>query len=164
MLKSATTAAKPPSSLTQACRSQRARLWLLALDGTLCSLPPTSTPSLSDAPIEHFPIRSECLLLVSLRRLGDGTEDGAVSGRDLPRHQPEPGGEIAALGEHFAIADRRHHGARDDWPDARHRHQTLARRVFLRQARDVSGQAFDALVKPTPVACQILDNAHHALR
>src|SRR5215471_19979436 len=73
MLKSVTTAAKPPSSLTQACRSQRARLWFLALDGTLCSLPPTSTPSLSDAPIEHFPIRSECLLLVSLRRLGDGT-------------------------------------------------------------------------------------------
>jgi hypothetical protein len=50
---------------------------------------------------------------------------------------PEPGGEIATLGEHFAIADRRHHGTRDDWPDAPHRHQTLARRVFLDQVRDV---------------------------
>src|SRR5258706_9615878 len=54
---------------------------------------------------------------VTIAALGYLAEDGAVSGRDLPRHQPEPGSEIAALGEHFAIADRRHHGARDDWPD-----------------------------------------------
>jgi hypothetical protein len=70
---------------------------------------------------------------VTIAALGYLAEDGAVSGRDLPRHQPEPGSEIAALGEHFAIADRRHHGARDDWPDSRHRHQTLARRVFLHE-------------------------------
>jgi hypothetical protein len=46
-----------------------------------------------------------------------------------------------------------------DWPDARHRQQTLARWVFLHQTRDVGGQAVDALVKPAPVARQVLDSA-----
>jgi len=45
-----------------------------------------------------------------------------------------------------------------------HCHQTLARRVFLHQARDLGGQVFDVVVKPAPVARQILDNAHHARR
>src|SRR5215813_179413 len=40
-------------------------------------------------------------------------EDGAVSSRDLPGHQSKPGGEVAALDEHIAGADRRHRRARD---------------------------------------------------
>src|SRR5262245_2609166 len=91
---------------------------------------PVALPALR--PDQHHPgglyEQDAQVTIAALRYLA---EDGAVSGRDLPRHQPEPGGEIAALGEHFAIADRRHHGARDDWPDARHRHQTLARRVTV---------------------------------
>jgi hypothetical protein len=91
-------------------------------------------------------------------------KDRAVSRRYLPGHQSEPGGEVAPLGEHLAAADRGQHGARDDRSDARHRHQTLARRVLLHQFCDVARQAFDALVKPPPVAGQILDDAHHARR
>ena len=84
---------------------------------------------------------------VKAMREGRSTEDGAVSGRDLPGHQSKPGGEVAALGEHIAGADRRD---RDDRPDSKHRHQTHARRVSLHQVRDVGGQAFDTLVKPPP--------------
>jgi hypothetical protein len=87
---------------------------------------------------------------VKAMREGPSTEDGAVSGRDLPGHQSKPGGEVAALGEHIAGADRRHRRDRDDRPDSKHRHQTHARRVSLHQVRDVGGQAFDTLVKPPP--------------
>jgi hypothetical protein len=37
-----------------------------------------------------------------------------------------PGTEVATLREHFARADRGHHGARDERPDARDRHQSHA--------------------------------------
>src|ERR1700732_2523078 len=53
----------------------------------------------------------------------DFAEDRAVSRRDLLGHQSEPGAEVAAFGEYVASADRGHHGARNDRPDARHRHQ-----------------------------------------
>src|SRR5215469_14855901 len=82
-------------------------------------------------PDQHYPGRlhkqDAQVAIAALRYLA---EDGAVSGRDLFRHQSKPGGKVAALGEHIAGADCRHHSARDDWPDAWHRHQTLARRVF----------------------------------
>src|SRR5262245_36364137 len=79
---------------------------------------PVAFPALR--PDQHHPGRLyEQDAQVTIAALGYLAEDGAVSGRDLPRHQPEPGSEIAALGEHLAIADRRHHGARDDWSDAR---------------------------------------------
>src|SRR5262252_4497278 len=66
---------------------------------------------------------------VAIAALGYLAEDGAVCGRYLSRHQSEPGGEVAAFGEHIAGADRGDHGARNDRSDAGHRHQTLARWV-----------------------------------
>ena len=63
--------------------------------------------------------------ITSLRYLA---EDGAVAGRDLLRHEAQPGGEVAAFGERIAGADRGHHSARDDRSDAWNAHQPLARR------------------------------------
>src|SRR5262249_48959693 len=81
-------------------------------------LEPVAFPALR--PDQHHP---RCLheqdTQVAIAALGYLAQGGAVAGRDLPWHQPEPGSEIAALGEHFAIADRRHHGARDDWARCR---------------------------------------------
>jgi hypothetical protein len=45
------------------------------------------------------------IAIAALRYLA---EDGAVSGRDLPGHQPKPDSEVATLGEHIAGADCRH--------------------------------------------------------
>jgi len=49
-----------------------------------------------------------------------------ATGRHLPRDEPQPCGEVTALGERIASADRCHHRARDDRPDAGHAHQSLA--------------------------------------
>src|SRR5580704_15320193 len=49
----------------------------------------------------------------------DFAEDRAVARRDLLGHQSKPGAEVAAFGEYVASADRGHHGARNDRPDAR---------------------------------------------
>src|SRR5215471_3082089 len=57
-------------------------------------------------PNQHHPGRLyEQYAQVTITAFGYLAEDSAVSGRDLPRHQPEPGSEIAALGEHVAGAD-----------------------------------------------------------
>src|SRR5262245_65053731 len=69
---------------------------------------PVAFPALR--PDQHYPGGLyEQDAQVTIAALGYLAEDGAVSGRDLPWHQPEPGSEIAALGEHLAIADRRHY-------------------------------------------------------
>src|SRR6266702_2737864 len=52
----------------------------------------------------------------SLRYLA---EDGAVPGRYLLGDKAQPGGEVAAFGEHIACADCRYHRAGDDRPDTR---------------------------------------------
>src|SRR5215831_285979 len=69
---------------------------------------------------------------VLVAALGDLAEDRATAGRLLPRYQPEPSGEVASLPEAGALANRRDDGARDDRPDPRYRHQTLAGSVLLR--------------------------------
>ena len=88
---------------------------------------------------------------VFVAALGDLAEDGAIAGRLLSRHQPEPGAEVAALLEAGTIADRRHHGAGDDRADAWHRHQPLAALILLGESLDLGGDGFDALVEPPPV-------------
>src|SRR5439155_2207605 len=96
--------------------------------------------------------------------LGDLTQDGAIPRRLLLRHEPQPGAEVASLLEAGAIADRRHHGTRDDRPDARHGHQALATLILLRQRFDLGRHAPNALVQPTPVLRKIGNNANHSWR
>src|SRR5207253_10238390 len=67
---------------------------------------------------------------IAIAALRYRTKDRAIAGRYLLGHQAEPGAEVAALRERIAGADRGHHRARDDWPDAWHRHQPLARLIF----------------------------------
>src|SRR6202162_1912898 len=75
-------------------------------------------------PDQHNPCRlHEQNAQVAIAAPGDFAEDRAVSRRDLLGHQSEPGAEVAAFGEYVSSADRGHHGARNDRPDARHRHQ-----------------------------------------
>src|SRR6516162_8087094 len=62
---------------------------------------PVALPALR--PDQHHPGRlHEQDAQVAIATLGYLTEDGAGAGRDLPRHQSEPGGEVAALGENVA--------------------------------------------------------------
>src|ERR1700720_4407311 len=77
---------------------------------------------------------------------------------------PQPSAKVAALLESGAVADRRHHGARDDRSDARHRHQALTTVVLLRQRFDFGRPGCNALVKPTPVLGQVSDEANHSVR
>src|SRR4030095_16098109 len=60
-------------------------------------------------------------------------EDGAVARRHLPWDQPQPGGEVAPLGEGIAGADRGDHGARDDGTDPRDAHQPFAAGIVAGQ-------------------------------
>src|SRR6266850_2565975 len=116
-------------------------------------------------PDQHNPCRlHEQNAQVAIAAPRDFAEDGAVSGRDLLGHQSEPGAEVAAFGEYVASADRRHHGARNDRPDARHRHQARTCLILTGQGFDLAGEAIDALIQPAPVACQLLDDTQHAWR
>src|SRR6266852_2282981 len=63
---------------------------------------------------------------VLVAALRDLAEDRAIPSGLLLGHEPQPSAEVASLLEAGAIADRRHHGTRDDRADARHGHQALA--------------------------------------
>src|ERR1700737_955881 len=84
--------------------------------------------------------------------------------RLLLRHEPQPSAKVAALLESGAVADRRHHGARDDRPAPRYGHQALTTVVLLRQRFDFGRHGCNALVKPTPVLGQVSDEANHSGR
>src|SRR5205807_6585491 len=98
---------------------------------------------------------------IAIAALRYAAEDRAVAGRYLLRHQPEPGAEVAAFGERIAGADRSHHRARDDRPDARHRHQPLARLILTGERFNLVGYVPDAFIEPSPVTCQALDEPQH---
>src|ERR1700726_4961082 len=87
-----------------------------------------------------------------------------VRRRLLLRHEPQPSAKVAALLESGAVADRRHHGARDDRPDPRYGHQALTTVVLLRPRFDFGRHGCNALVKPTPVLGQVSDEANHSGR
>src|ERR1019366_3533478 len=91
-------------------------------------------------------------------------EDGAVPGRYLLGDKAQPGGKVAALGEHIPCADRCHHRAGDDRPNARNTHQPFTTGVSARDGFDLFRQTLDPLVEPTPVAGEIFDDAYHARR
>src|SRR6266702_2136150 len=114
---------------------------------------------------QHHPCRlheqNPQVAVTSLRYLA---EDGAVPGRYLLGDKAQPGGEVAAFGEHIACADCRYHRAGDDRPDTGYADQPLATRVPARDGFDLLRQTLDALVEPAPVSCQIFDDAHHAWR
>ena len=81
--------------------------------------------------------RSPIQIVIAAPR--DFAEDRAVSRRDLLGHQSEPGAEVAAFGEYVSSADRGHHGARNDRPDARHRHQARTCLILTGQCFDLAG-------------------------
>src|SRR6266542_6990228 len=101
---------------------------------------------------------------VLVAALGDLAQDRAIPCRLLLRHQPQPGAEVASLLEACAIADRRHHGTRDDRTDTRDSHQSLAAVILLRQRFDLGRYGLNALVQPAPVLHQVGDEAHHPWR
>src|SRR5258707_10926248 len=71
---------------------------------------------------------------VAIATPGYLAENGAVAGRNLFGNEPQPGGKVATLGEHIACADRGHHHAADDRPNAGHAHQPLAPASWLAMA------------------------------
>src|SRR4029450_12575784 len=101
---------------------------------------------------------------VAIAALGYLAKDRAVPRRDLPRDQPQPSGEVAALLERIPGADRSHHRTRDNRPDARHTHQPLATAILACECIDLARQALDPLIQATPVASQILYQVDHARR
>src|SRR5262249_49456485 len=70
---------------------------------------------------------------VFVAALRDLAEDRAIARRFLPGDEPQPGTEVASLPEAGAVADRRHHGARDDRSNPWHCHQALTVLILLRQ-------------------------------
>ena len=64
-------------------------------------------------------------------------KDGAGPGRDLPGHEAEPSGEVAAPGEYVTCTDRRHDRTGDDGADAGHADQPVAARVLVRDDFDL---------------------------
>src|ERR1700681_2473720 len=91
-------------------------------------------------PDQHNPCRlHEQNAQVAIAAPGDFAEDRAVSRRDLFGHQSEPGAEVAAFGEYVSSADRGHHGARNDRPDAGHRHQARTCLILTGQCFDLAG-------------------------
>src|SRR5262245_54945003 len=87
-----------------------------------------------------------------------------ISGRILLRYEPQPGAEVASLREAGAIADRRHHGTRDDRANPRHRHHPLATFILFRKRFDLSRHRRNALVQSTPVLDQLGDEIDHPWR
>jgi len=59
-------------------------------------------------------------------------EDGTVAGRDLLRHETQPGSEVATFRERVASTDRGHNSAGDDRSDARDAHQSLTAGILAR--------------------------------
>src|SRR6266702_3654516 len=91
-------------------------------------------------PDQHNPCRlheQNAQLAIATPR--DFAKDCAVSRRDLFGHQSRPGAEVAAFGEYVSSADCGHHGARNDWPDARHRHQARTCLILTGQCFDLAG-------------------------
>src|SRR6476620_4375970 len=64
---------------------------------------------------------------VAISLLGDRSELLLAPGRILPRHQPDPGRQIASRPEDSRVRHRRHDRTRPDNPDARDRLNPLAR-------------------------------------
>src|SRR5258705_7420235 len=64
---------------------------------------------------------------VAISLLGDRSELLLAPGRILPRHQPDPGREIASRPEDSRVRHRRHDRSRPDNPDARDGLNPLAR-------------------------------------
>ena len=71
---------------------------------------------------------------------------------------------MAAFRERISAADRGHHRARDDRPDARHAHQPRTALVLPGQRFDFAGQTLDALIQSVPVSHQVLYDAQNARR
>src|SRR5580765_4268741 len=73
---------------------------------------------------------------ITIAALGYLAEDRTVPGGDLFGHESQPCGEVAAFGESIAHSDRGHGCSRDDRPDSRHAHQTLAGCILACESLD----------------------------
>ena len=123
----------------------------------------TTLPALSLD--QHHPGRlNEQHAQVAVTALRDLAQDRAIAGGDLLGHEPEPGGEVAALGEGVSRTDRGHHRTGDDRPETGHAHQPLAANILVRDRSNLVRQGLDALIEPTPIARQVLDEVRHAWR
>ena len=70
-------------------------------------LKPIALPMLWPHLHQHDPGRlDEQGAQIAIAALRDAAEDRAISRRDLLRHQPESGAEVAPFGERVACADR----------------------------------------------------------
>src|SRR6516165_5429013 len=75
---------------------------------------------------------------VAIAALGYLAKDRAVSRRELFGDKTQPGCEVAAVGECISGADRCHHRAGDNRPDAGHAHQPLAAGIPARKRLDLT--------------------------
>src|SRR5262249_46001898 len=90
-------------------------------------------------------------------------QDRAIPSRLLLWYEPQPRAEVASLREACTIADRRHHGTRDDRADPRHCHHPLASLILLHERFDVSRHRCSALVQSPPVLDQLGDEIDYSL-
>ena len=94
---------------------------------------------------------------LSIAAPADTAQDRAVAGRDLFRYETEPSGKVAALTERRTVADCCHHRACRHRSDTGNAHEALAVLVLFCELLDLSRDVGDALIEPSPVVGEILD-------
>src|SRR5262249_32900028 len=99
---------------------------------------------------------------VAVPAFGYAAKDRPTAGRGLFRHDPKPGGEVAAFGEDIALADAGHRGTGDDRADAGHGHQPHGAFIGVRELLDLYRVAFNALINLPTIAIEVLDRHSHA--
>ena len=82
----------------------------------------------------------------------------------LPRHQPEPRGEIAPLRKRRAVADGGDEGSRRERADARHLHEPIAGLIVTREAEDFLIDVFNVVVQEPPLVAELLEQPTEADR
>src|SRR5262249_17880474 len=103
-------------------------------------LEPIACPMLWPNLDQHDPSRlDEQGAQIAIASFRYAAEDCSVSGRDLFRHQPKPGAEVAAFRDRISSADRGHHSTRDDRTNAGPGHPPLAALVLPCQRFDLAG-------------------------
>jgi hypothetical protein len=76
--------------------------------------------------------------------------------------RPSQAPKVAAALEGFARTYGGDHGGRDDRPNARDAHKTLAVRLTVTDLLDLAGERLDTLVEPEPVLVEPDDEIAHA--
>ena len=98
---------------------------------------------------------------VDVAALRDAAEPGLAAGGHLPRHQPEPGREIARAREVLRLADRRGQRGGVERADARDRRQPPRRRRGARHLDELAVERRDAGVELGPLAAHLVGELPH---